>query len=102
MKVSVLLKRRRRHQTAGCRAERGAPLMASRRRRSRRSWGNRLRRELIPHRTSVFRSVLGVALLAAVWLLWPGPGHRVPDQRDAAGAGQQSVAGGELNDGLVA
>jgi polysaccharide deacetylase 2 family uncharacterized protein YibQ len=76
--------------------------MASRRRRSRRSWGHRLRRELIQHRTSAFRSVLGVALLAAVWLLWPEPDHRVPDQRDAAGAGQQSVAGGELNDGLVA
>jgi uncharacterized protein len=75
--------------------------MASRRRRSRRSWGYRVRRGLIQHRTSTFRSALGVALLTGVWLLWPDPYDHALDQRGAAGPRQQSVAGGELSDGLV-
>ena len=76
--------------------------MASRRRRSRRSWRYRVRRGLSRHRRIAVRSALAVALLAEVWLLWPEPDHPVVDQRGAAGAVDQPITGGEVNDGLVA
>jgi polysaccharide deacetylase 2 family uncharacterized protein YibQ len=42
-----------------------------------------------------------MAVLAELWLLWPEPRHRVVEQRDAARAGDQSVAFGAPGDGLV-
>ena len=47
--------------------------MASRRRRSRRSWGYRVRRGLVRHRSIALRSALVIAVLAELWLLWPDP-----------------------------
>src|SRR5262245_46118291 len=76
--------------------------MASRRRRSRRSWSRRLRRGLIRHTSIVLRCVLVFVMLAELWLLWPYPRHRAVDQRAAAGARHQSIAPGEPGEGLVA
>jgi uncharacterized protein len=76
--------------------------MASRRRRSRRSWSHRLQRWGIQHRDSGIRAALGLGLLAGVWLLWPEPGYRAVDQQSETPADQQSRADMGLSDGLVA
>ena len=76
--------------------------MASRRRRSRRSWSHRVRRGLVQHRSSVFRCALGVAVLAELWLLWPDPGTVRSISAAQQRARHQSVAAGEPSDGLVA
>ena len=75
--------------------------MASRRRRSRRSWSHRLHGGLIEHRTSALRAVLGAALLTGVWL-WPEPGYHALDQRSRGSTDHQSAADASLSDGLVA
>src|SRR5918996_4427201 len=78
------------------------PRMASRRRRRHRSWSHRLHRGLMQHRTSALRAVLGAALLAGVWLLWPEPGYLALDQPSEGTADQQSLADVGQSDGLVA
>ena len=75
--------------------------MASRRRRSRRSWSHRLHSRLIQHKDSGVRAALGAALLLGVWLLWPDPGHRALDQR-GQGSTDRAAADARLSDGLVA
>ena len=54
------------------------------------------------HRTSALRAVLGAALLAGVWLLWPEPGYLALDQPSEGTADQQSLADVGQSDGLVA
>jgi polysaccharide deacetylase 2 family uncharacterized protein YibQ len=68
----------------------------------RRRWSHRLRYWLLEHKDSGVRAALGAALLAAVWLLWPGPGHDGSSERSAGRAERQAVADGEPSDGLVA
>src|ERR687898_2891612 len=76
--------------------------MASRRRRSRRSWSDRLHSRLIQHRDSGVRAALGAALLVGVWLLWPDPGYRALDQSSQGSTDHQPAADVSLRDGLVA
>jgi len=64
--------------------------MASRRRRSSKSWSVRLRRVLIEHRFNAAEGLVGVlALVLGLWLLWPAPDDAAVDHR---GRWQQSLA----------
>jgi polysaccharide deacetylase 2 family uncharacterized protein YibQ len=45
--------------------------------------------------------MLGAALLAVVWLLWPEPGYHALDQHRVRSADQKPVAEGSVSDGLV-
>jgi uncharacterized protein len=45
--------------------------------------------------------MLGAALLAVVWLLWPEPGYQALDRHRVRSADQKPVAAGSESDGLV-